>query len=82
MTTRLDAICPKCNGTTDTGGECSKCGFDWQNDSRTEKEKYVDEWQRLEVAFITKEDRKRERAAFLLHNQYGSTVNYYPYDIK
>ncbi len=81
MATTLDAICPKCNGTTDTGGECNDCDFDWQNDDRTEKQKYVDEWHRLEIAFLTVRDIKEERADFLRHNVYGSTVKYMPYDV-
>ena len=79
MAKTLDAICPICNGTTDTGGECNDCDFDWQNDSRTEKTKFTDEWKRLEIAFLTVEDRKQERAQFLRHNNYGSVVNYDPY---
>lgn len=74
MAKTLDAICPSCGGTTDTGGECNDCPFDWQDDKRTEKQKFTDEWTRLAQAGT-----KNDMAAFLKHNQYGSIVSYNPY---
>lgn len=74
MAKQLDDICPLCNCTTDTGGECNGCDFDWQSDNRTEKQKHIDEANRL-MAHGSKE----ELADFLRHNVYGSAVNYFPY---
>jgi hypothetical protein len=76
MSTRLDAICPICNGTTDSGGECNDCDFDWEADNRTEKQKYVHEWKRLEVSSAS----KSEKADFLRNNEFGKAVNYSPYN--
>ena len=75
MSDQLDAICAVCDGSTDVGGECNSCDFDWENDSRTEKQKYVDEWSRLSRSKASKED----HADFLRHNKYGRKVNYSPY---
>ena len=76
----LDAICTRCLGTTDADGKCCNCAFDWKKDTRTERQKHFAEWRRLETAFHSKEDRKQARAEFLRHNEYGSPVNYMPYD--
>jgi len=67
--------CPLCSGTTDIGGECNSCDFDWQNDNRSEKEKYAQESNRL-MKFGT----KSELNEFLRHNNYGRSINYAPYD--
>ena len=67
--------CPICYGTTDTGGECNDCPFDWQNDERSEKQKYIDEWERL-----TKQGAKEDIAEFLRFNIYGDKINYSPYN--
>lgn len=69
--------CPECNGTTDTGGECNDCDFDWKYDARTEKQKFIDEWTRL----IKTEASKEELADFARFNAYGESVEYSPYGI-
>jgi hypothetical protein len=75
MAKRLNAICPICNGSTDAGGECNDCDFDWEFDQRSEKQKFVDEWARLKMAGSS----KNEKADFLRHNTMGREVNYSPY---